>query len=180
MTTKPTYSHHHPVGNKIQRFKSIYSTMYRHQSYKTTEQCEKTNQNIFWWVHVWRPSLRPYGRYHKGHQKMFGSTVWKYLESWILTTEPTLYEYQHSCYTTNIVPTLAYWLKNQLRTNITGLALEPAYSHHHQSGYRINSVSMSAYWPQNQHSHSDYRYTQHTHNGKWTSTEPTLAQWLQN
>ena len=61
---------------KIQdsRFKSIYSTMYRHQSYKTMEQCEKTNQNISWWVHVWRPSLRPFGRYHKGHQKMFGST----------------------------------------------------------------------------------------------------------
>ena len=56
------------------RFKSIYSTMYRHQSYKTMEQCEKTNQNNSWWVHVWRPSLRPYGRYHKGHQKMFGST----------------------------------------------------------------------------------------------------------
>ena len=31
---------------------------------------KKTNQNISWWVHVWRPSLRPYGRYHKGHQKM--------------------------------------------------------------------------------------------------------------
>ena len=62
--------------SKIQdsRFKSIYSTMYRHQSYKTMEQCEKTNQNISWWVHVWRPSLRPYGRYHKGHQKIFGST----------------------------------------------------------------------------------------------------------
>ena len=31
---------------KIQdsRFKSIYSTMYIHQSYKSTEQCEKTNQ----------------------------------------------------------------------------------------------------------------------------------------
>ena len=25
---------------------------------------KKTNQNISWWVHVWRPSLRPYGRYH--------------------------------------------------------------------------------------------------------------------
>ena len=67
---------HRPFNFKIQdsRFKSIYSTMYRHQSYKTMEQCEKTNQNISWWVHVWRPSLRPYGRYHKGHQKMFGST----------------------------------------------------------------------------------------------------------
>ena len=56
------------------RFKSIYSTMYRHQSYKSTEQCEKNKSNISWWVHVWRPSLRPYGRYHKGHQRVFGST----------------------------------------------------------------------------------------------------------
>ena len=56
--------------SKDSRFKSIYSTMYRHQSYKSTEQCEKKNEsNIFWWVHVWRPSLRPYGHYHKGHQK---------------------------------------------------------------------------------------------------------------
>ena len=70
------YNAHTDPLFKIQdsRFKSIYSTMYRHQSYKTMEQCEKTNQNISWWVHVWRPSLRPYGRYHKGHQKMFGST----------------------------------------------------------------------------------------------------------
>ena len=32
--------------DKIQdsRFKSSYSTIYRHQSYKSTEQCEKTNQ----------------------------------------------------------------------------------------------------------------------------------------
>ena len=34
----------------------------------------KNESNISWWVHVWRPSLRPYGRYHKGHQRMFGST----------------------------------------------------------------------------------------------------------
>ena len=47
--------------------------MCRHQSYKSTEQCENKS-NISWWVHVWRPSLRPYGRYHKGHQRMFGST----------------------------------------------------------------------------------------------------------
>ena len=68
------HSQFHGWEPQDSRFKSIYSTMYRHQSYKTTEQCEKTNQNISWWVHVWRPSLRPYGRYHKGHQKMFGST----------------------------------------------------------------------------------------------------------
>ena len=30
--------------------------------------------NISWWVHVWRPLLRPYGRYHKCHQRMLGST----------------------------------------------------------------------------------------------------------
>ena len=42
---------------------------------KQRNNVKKTNQNISWWVHVWRPSLRPYGRYHKGHQKMFGSTM---------------------------------------------------------------------------------------------------------
>ena len=41
---------------------------------KQRNSVKKTNQNISWWVHVWRPALRPYGRYHKGHQKMFGST----------------------------------------------------------------------------------------------------------
>ena len=48
------------------RFKSIYSIMYRHQSYKSTEQCE--NKSNISWVHV---LLRPYDRYRKGLQRMF-------------------------------------------------------------------------------------------------------------
>ena len=54
------------------RFKSIYLIIYRHQSYKLTEQCENKS-NISWWVSVWRPSLRPNGRYDKGHRRMFVS-----------------------------------------------------------------------------------------------------------
>ena len=32
------------------------------QSHKSTKSCDKSN--IAWWVHVWKPSLRPHGRYH--------------------------------------------------------------------------------------------------------------------
>ena len=56
------------------RCKSICSIMYRHQSYKLTEQCENKS-NISCWVHVLRPSLTPYGRYHWSHQKTFVSTM---------------------------------------------------------------------------------------------------------
>ena len=66
-----------PSIDSESRFKSIYSTMYRHQSYKSTEQCENKS-NIFWWVHVWRPLLRPFGRYHKGSQSLI-----KYLENYL-------------------------------------------------------------------------------------------------
>ena len=59
----------HDIKIQYSRFKSIYSTMYRHQSYKSMEQYE-SKSNISWWVLVWRPSLRLYGRYHKGHQEL--------------------------------------------------------------------------------------------------------------
>ena len=53
-------------NSRFKRFKIISSPMYRHHSYKSMEQCQNKS-NISWWV--WRTSLRPSGRYHKGHHR---------------------------------------------------------------------------------------------------------------
>ena len=52
------------------RFKSIYSTMYRHQSYKSTEQCEKKTNQIF--LDEYMSSKRFVGKYPNGKPRRDG------------------------------------------------------------------------------------------------------------